>query len=463
MTPGLAAIAAYLALQLGIGVWISRRIRSESDYLLAGRSLGYTLATFSIFATWFGSETVVGSAGNAFRDGVSLGSAEPFGYGLCLVLMGLVFAGPLWRRRLTTLADLFRQRYSVPVERLAAVILIPGSILWAAAQMRSFGYVVSAAAPAIPIDKAIGAAAVFTLLYTVFGGLLADVIHDLLQGVTIIVGLIVLLVGVLMQLNQSGGLATLPGDVGPVSLLPSAAAMSFWDIAEEWAIPVCGSVIATELVGRIIATRTPNVARRSSMMAGGLYMVVGVIPLVIGLLGQQIVPTLAEPEQVIPAVAHALLPTIFFAIFSGALVSAILSTVDSTLLVSSGLMSHNLVVPMFGVTNERTKVRIARAGVLIFGAIAYVQAIRADGVFELVEDASAFGSAGTLVCVCFGLFTKLGGPVAATLTLVIGVGSYLGATTTGFAYPFLLSLVASLLMYVTVAVWERVAVRMRHA
>ena len=199
MTPGLVAIAAYLTLQLAIGVWISRRIRNESDYLLAGRSLGYTFATFSIFATWFGSETVVGSAGNAFRDGVSLASAEPFGYGLCLVLMGLVFAGPLWRRKLTTLADLFRQRYSVPVERLAAVILIPGSILWAAAQIRSFGYVVATAAPSIPIDSAIGGAAAFTLLYTVFGGLLADVIHDLLQGVTIIIGLIVLLVGVLLR------------------------------------------------------------------------------------------------------------------------------------------------------------------------------------------------------------------------------------------------------------------------
>ena len=63
MTPALVAMLAYLALQLGIGVWISRRIRTESDYLLAGRNLGYTLATFSIFATWFGSETIMGSAG----------------------------------------------------------------------------------------------------------------------------------------------------------------------------------------------------------------------------------------------------------------------------------------------------------------------------------------------------------------------------------------------------------------
>ena len=463
VTPGLVAIAAYLALQLGIGVWIARRIRNESDYLLAGRSLGYTLATFSIFATWFGSETVVGSAGNAFRDGVSLASAEPFGYGLCLILMGMVFAAPLWRRRLTTLADLFRQRYSVPVERLAAIILIPGSILWAAAQIRSFGYVVSAAAPSIPIDAAIAGAAAFTLLYTVFGGLLADVIHDLLQGITISVGLVVLLAGVLLRLHDSGGVAPVLGSVGPVALLPTGTALSFWDIAEEWAIPVCGSVIATELVGRIIATRSPNVARRSSIMAGGLYMAIGTIPLVIGLLGQHVVPTLAEPEQVIPAVAHALLPTVFFAIFAGALVSAILSTVDSTLLVSSGLMSHNLLVPVFKVTDERTKVRIARIGVLVFGTLAYVQAIRAEGVFELVESASAFGSAGTLVTVCFGLFTTLGGPMAAMLTLATGVVSYLSASFAEYPWPFLLSLGLSLVMYVTVAVWENVAVRMRNA
>jgi Na+/proline symporter len=462
MTPGLVAMLAYLALQLGIGVWISKRIHTESDYLLAGRSLGYTLATFSIFATWFGSETVMGSAGNAYRDGVSLANAEPFGYGLCLILMGLVFAGPLWRRRLTTLADLFRQRYSVKVERMAAVILIPGSILWAAAQIRGFGYVLSAATDSISIEVAIACAAGFTMLYTVFGGLLADAVTDVIQGVMLAVGLMVVLAGVLIQVHNDGGIAATLSGVGPIELLPAGDAVS-WALLEEWAIPVCGSVIATELVGRIIATRTPTVARRSSFMAGAMYIGIGIIPLLIGLLGQSVVPTLAEPEQVIPAVAHTLLPTVFFAIFAGALVSAILSTVDSTLLVSSGLLSHNLVVPILKVTDERTKVRIARAGVLTFGAIAYVQAIRADGVFELVENASAFGSAGVLVTVCFGLFTKLGGPVAAMLTLGIGVLLYVTTTTAGYAYPFLASLAASVLMYVTVAVMERVAERMRNA
>jgi Na+/proline symporter len=461
MTPAFVVMLAYLAVQLGIGVWISRRIRSESDYLLAGRNLGYSLATFSIFATWFGAETLVGSAGNAYRDGVSLGNAEPFGYGLCLILAGLVFAGPLWRRRLTTLADLFRQRYSVGVERLVALIVIPGSVLWAAAQIRAFGYILTTSSTISP-SVAIACAAGFTMLYTMFGGLLADATNDVIQSVVITVGLFILLGGVVIELQQSGRFTETLGAVGPVSILPSTGA-SAWAIAEEWAIPICGSVIAAELVGRLIAARTPVVASRSSIVAGVLYIMVGTIPLVIGLLGQHIVPSLSEAEQVIPAVAHALLPTFFFAIFAGSVVAAILSTVDSTLLISSGLMSHNILIPVFRITSERTKVMIARGGVLAFGAIAYIQAVRAEGVFELVESASAFGSAGILVTAVFGLFTPMGGRLAAMSTLLFGLFVYLAATFSGFAYPYLLSIAASLLTYVIVSVMERVAERMRHA
>jgi Na+/proline symporter len=222
-------------------------------------------------------------------------------------------------------------------------------------------------------------------------------------------------------------------------------------------------VIAAELVGRLIAARTPVVASRSSIVAGVLYIMVGTIPLVIGLLGQRIVPSLGEAEQVIPAVAHALLPTFFFAIFAGSVVAAILSTVDSTLLIASGLMSHNILIPVFRITSERMKVMLARGGVLVFGTIAYFQAVRAEGVFELVESASAFGSAGILVTAVFGLFTPVGGRLAAMSTLLFGLFVYLAASFSGFAYPYLLSIAASLLTYVIVSVMERVTERMRHA
>lgn len=453
MTTALYFVLLYMLLQLGIGVWISRRIRSEADYLIAGRSLGYTLATFSIFATWFGAETVVGSAGNAYRDGVSLGSAEPFGYGLCLILMGVIFAVPLWRRRLTTLADLFRIRYSVTVERVAAIILVPSSILWAAAQVRAFGQIISTASAGWNVDLAIGIAALFTIAYTMFGGLLVDAITDVIQGLLVMIGLAGLFLLVVIKagglaafgaaLEQSPGITWLPHDqLGALA------------IAEEWAIPILGSVVATELVGRIIATRTPQVARNSSLLAGGLYMMVGLLPLMIGLSAAALGVHIADAEQVVPMVAREMLPTIAYAAFVGAVISAILSTVDSTLLTAAGLLSHNLIVPVARVTSERAKVLIARLGVLIFGVIAYGLALTAEGVYALVEQASALGSSGALVVICFGMFTSFGGARAALTTLLTGTLAYLAFAAAGATAPFLFSLACALVTYLLIGAFE---------
>ncbi len=455
MTPTLVAVICYLLLQLGIGVWVSRRINSEADYLVAGRQLGMSLATFSVFATWFGAETIVGSAGTTLREGVTAASAEPFGYGLCLIVMGAVFAIPLWNRQLTTLADLFRTQYSVPVERLAAVILIPSSILWAAAQVRAFGHVLNTVAPTIELQTAIAVATGFVMLYTVFGGLLADAMTDFLQGIMLVLGLAIVGVAVFLAVGGLDGVASAYAATraaraagGPVGAAP------LLEIVEAWAIPVCGSVIATELVGRVIATKTAAIARRASLTAGAMYISVGLIPVFVGLVAGPLVPGLADPEQLMPTVAQQLLPTALFAIFAGGLISAILSTVDSTLLVASGILSHNLVVPLARITDEHRKVQVARAGVMGFAVAAYFIAINADGVFALVEQASAFGSAGALVTVCFALFTPWGGPRTAAATLIIGVVSYLFGTFTGMTAPFLLSLGASLATYVAGALLD---------
>ena len=111
MSWALVGILGWLLLQLGIGVWASRKIKTEDDYLVAGRSLGYPMATATIFATWFGAETCIGAAGQAASEGLNGTVSDPFGYALCLLLMGAFLARPLWRRKLQTLGDLYRDRY----------------------------------------------------------------------------------------------------------------------------------------------------------------------------------------------------------------------------------------------------------------------------------------------------------------------------------------------------------------
>ena len=440
MNTVLLAILGYIAAQLALGMWVSRRIETEEDYLLAGRSLGPLLSTFSIFATWFGAETCMGAAGKAYRDGLTLASAEPFAYGLCLVLMGVVFALPLWRRKLTTLADLFRERYSPRVERWAALVMIPSSVLWAAAQIRGFAQVFAGAAD-IPVAAGLSIGAGVVILYTMSGGLRADVVTDLVQGLCLIAGLVALALGVVWQ---AGGAAEviekLPLD--RISLVPDAP---LFDVLEAWAIPLCGSVVAQELVARVLASRSPGIARRSALIGGGMYVAVGLIPVFLGLLGSRLLPGLSDPEQVLPALAQRQLPALFHVLFAGALVSAILSTVDSTLLVAASLFSHNVLAAHFPTESERVKVRRARAAVVGFGLLAWSLALSAEGVFALVEQASAFGSAGVLVIVVFGLFSRRGGEASALLALFGGLAAYLAGTALGFAWPYLLSLAVALL------------------
>lgn len=449
----LLGVLGYVLVQLLVGLLVSRRVTTQADYLLAGRSLGPGLATFTLFATWFGAETCIGAAGAIYAEGLSGGSADPFGYATCLFLMGLVFAVPLWRRRLTTLADLFRIRYSTGVERVAVLLMVPASVLWAAAQIRAFGQVLSASSD-LSVTLAITLAAIAAIIYTVSGGLLADAITDLIQGVALILGLIVLLPVVI---QSAGGLEATFAAITPERVrLFGGSIASIPQVLEAWAIPICGSVISQELAARVLAVRSPEIARQSSLLAGSIYLLVGLIPVFIGLVGVALLPDLEHPEQILPLLAQRHLSVFGYTVFAGALVSAILSTVDSALLASSSLVSHNLLVSAYPGMSETTKVSIARLGVVVCGGLAYLLALHAEGVYTLVEDASAFGGAGIFIIVVFGLFTRLGEARSALAALVAGMGVWLyGTYIAEFAFVYLASLLAALLAYLAAAGIEK--------
>ena len=453
MQPVLIGIAVYLVVQFAAGMLVARRIASEADYLVAGRSLGLALAAFSIYATWFGAETIVGAAGSIYQHGLSGGSADPFGYAACLVVLGVFIAAPLWRRQYTTLGDLFRERYSASVERFAVLLMVPTSVLWGAAQIRAFGQIVSASSN-VEVEIAIGAGAFLVIIYTMAGGLLADVVTDFIQGIAVMVGLLVLLVVVG---NANGGFAAVPALIDPERLsLFSAGDATPLEIVEEWAVPICGSLLATEMLARIIGCKSAVTARNATLLGAGIYLVVGLIPVAIGLAGPTLVPGLEEPEQVVATLAQRHLSTFFYILFAGAVISAILSTVNSCLLAAASLVSHNLVVPLRPKMNERGKVLTARIGVVVFGAIAYALALGADGIYELVATASAFGSAGIFVVGLFGLFSRVGGAASAHASLAAGVVVWAaGEYWLEWSTPYVAALAASFAAYLLVAMLKR--------
>lgn len=439
------ALIAYVALQLGIGLLVSRRVATESDYLIAGRRLGPLLVSFSMFATWFGAESCIGAAGAVYAHGLAGATADPFAYAGCLFLLGAVFAVPLWRQGLTTIGDLFARRFGPRVERLAVVLMAPTSVLWAAAQIRAFGQVVSTTS-GIDLEAALAVSAAVAIAYTAAGGLLADAVTDLVQGGVVVVGLVVLVVVVFAG-----------EDVGWSGLVATQRAFppverSLLEQAEAWAIPLCGSVLAQEQLARIFASRSGGVARGGAFAAGALYLAVGIVPVALALVGVQLLPGLEDPEQVLPRLALEHFPAWLYVVFAGALVSAILSTVDSALLAAASLVAHNLLGPLRPDASDAAKLRLARGAVVVFGILAYGLAREADGVHALIETASAFASAGVLVSASFGLFTRIGGEWSAAASLVAGALVWTIADLGELAAaPYLASLAAAALVYLAVA------------
>lgn len=414
-------ILIYVVLQLVVASLLLRGISSEKDYFLAGRSLGPLLATFSTFATWFGAETCMGSAGLVFRDGLSGGKSDPLGYASCLLIFGLLFAARLWKRNLTTLGDLFRERYSKGVELFAVFLMIPTSVMWAAAQIRAFGQIL-AASSGMEVMVAITVATAIVIVYTAVGGLMADCVNDLVHGLCLIVGMFALVVVVVMQFGSLEGVSAAIG-AERLSLFP-ATGDGLWHRLDKLAVPIFGSLVCQELVSRSLASRSAQIARNATLWAAGIYFVIGLMPVFLGLIGPAVVPNLDDPEQLLPRLAHLYLPTFLYIIFAGALVSAILSTVDSALLAVSALFSHNVIFPLRPGLKEKQKVLIARFVVLTCGIIAYCLAVFGDGIYALVQMASSWGSSGLVVITCFALFGgRFGSAPAAIAALAFGLFS----------------------------------------
>ena len=443
----LAGILAYLAIQMAIGLWVSRRVNTEVDYILAGRTLGLGVASFSIFATWFGAESIQGAAGTMYSDGLSGASADPFGYVLCIFFVGIFFARPLWNAGYTTFGDLFRARYSAGVEKFVILLIVPTSIIWAGAQVRAFGNVLSHAS-GLSIEMAITAAALFVMLYTSVGGLLADAWTDVVQGLAVIAGLLILLAHLVVSGDLQTAWAQVPAE--RLAILGDGT-VPWYELLEAWAVPVVGSMLAVELLSRILGCRSADTARRACLTGSGLYLAIGAIPALIGLCGPYLMPGLDDAEQLIPALAQAHLGTWFYVVFAGALVSAILSTVDSCMLAGSTLVTHNVLLPLWPDLSERTRLRASRLGVLAMGITAWILALRAESIKDLVETASAFGSAGVFVVACFGLFTAIGGPLSAWVALCTGFVVWGGGAMQGWPAPYVTALAASVVAYLATA------------
>ena len=343
------------------------------------------------------------------------------------------------------------ERYSAGVERLVVVVLLPGSVIWAAAQVRAFGQVMDENS-GMGLKSAILLAAVLVAAYSVVGGLLADAVTDVIQGIAVLAGLIIL--GAIVA-GHVGGVSAGLAQVEPQRLRVFAAQESLVGALEKMAIPICGTIVAVELISRFLGARSAEVAMKGTVLGGGIYLIVGMVPVFLGLVGPGLLPNVPDSEQIVAKLAKVYLPGLLYIAFAGAIISAILSTVHSALHAPASQISHNIVVRLIPGITDRGKLWCVRLTVMVLSIVAYALSVTSERIHDLVETASAFGSAGVFVTALFALITRFGGPASAYTSVTAGMLVWAGGKyALNLTAPYLLGLLAALVGYVGVALHE---------
>lgn len=432
-TLGLAVIV-YLGISIAIGLYASLRVKNSTDYVLAGRSLPIYVTIATVFATWFGSEAVLGMPATFMEEGLGGIVADPFGAGLCLVFVGIFFAARLYRMKLLTIGDFYRQRFGKTVETLVSLAICISYLGWVSAQIVALGLsinLISDEVISMEMGMAIGMAVV--MLYTVYGGMWSVAIMDFIQMMAILLGM--LIVAYLVSDRLEGGF---------MQVIDHASAnnkFDFWPALTPTAILAfvgpfitlaLGSIPQQDVFQRVMSAKDEKTAVRGTILGGSFYILFCFVPIFIAYGATMLDPSLltthmapgGDYQKILPEFILNDVPIAIQVIFFGALLSAIMSTASGTLLAPATILAENILKEAFNL-NDKQLLRTLRLCVFIFGLVvlgyAYLSTSAGLSIFEMVENAYLVTLCGAFVPLAFGVYWKKSTNSGALLSITFGV------------------------------------------
>ncbi len=414
------AILVYLAAIYGMSIWIRGRIHTAEDYVVAGRRLPFSLAWATLLATWFGAGTMLAAADEVAKQGMHRAALDPLGAGVCLILAGLFFARPLWKMKLLTLSDFFRRRFGKTPEFISACVMVPSYFGWVAAQFVGLAGMLHLYF-GIPMGWGIVLTAIVGTGYTLLGGMWADTLTDAVQMSLVMVGLVFLAVQALWQLGQGdcwAGWHQVFDQLPPEARLPIdiSSLQGFYVWLTAFLIGALGNIPGQDLMQRIFSSKSERVAQSACVLAGVLYLILGMLPILLGLVAKITFPEDFR-RSVLPALAHLFLHPVVAVIFLLALLSAVLSTIDSAILSPATVLAQNIVLRL---APRLPGLFVNEVAVVVVAAASLGVAFAGETMYNLLEDAYELTLVGLFVPLGLGLWSRRGGPMAATAAMLVG-------------------------------------------
>jgi SSS family transporter len=373
----------YFLVVFAIGWYSLRATKNEEDYWIAGGKLGWFTGGATMAATHTSAGTFVGTIGVMYTAGWSFGwvlLAIPLSYWFMVAVLAPRFTK---QRELTLPAFIEKRYYGKGIRGIAGGIILIATVVYIQAQIVAGGLIANTVF-GIPTTWGMVGFTVILLAYTVIGGMIAVVYTDAFQLVVMSVGALFAVPLALRQVDGLGGL---------LSLVESAHPLVFtWETMPATLLLTMGlsfflgGIATPEKLIRLYAMKDMRTIRRGILFAIIVILGLNLLVFLLALSAIVLFPDLPTGDLAMPMVASAVLPATLGAIMLAAITAAMMSTVDSLLIVAGSALSvdiyQNLIHP--GVTVAR-RLWVDRIGILVVGSIPVVLLLSGVGEGELVQ------------------------------------------------------------------------------
>jgi len=396
-----------------LGLYASRSVKTDGDYFLAGRSLGFFSLTATLVATQLGGGMILGTAAHAYYIGIpgmfySLGMSGGF------LVLGLGIAAKLRSFNIATIAELFESQFgSIGLKRVASFL----SILALAGIF--MGQVV--ASKSLITGLGFYNDYIFILFwalligYTMYGGLPAVIITDIMQ-VVVIVGVFV---GLFIWMWWQGEVALSLFSKVFTTHNPSGDMQGYW--VGYMIIPILFALVEQDLAQRFFAARSQAIAAVSALIASVLLLLFTIIPVYFGMYARVSGIALLDGQNPLITLLAQKTPPFIFALALCALIAAIASTADSLLCA----ISSNVVQDFIPSSRGQSRLFLSRIATFCIGVAGIIGAYYfSDILYVLTQSYELLVSSIFIsVAVCFTSIRRV--PHAATISVLSGSGSFL--------------------------------------
>ncbi|MFJ5391474.1 sodium/pantothenate symporter [Pectobacterium sp. CHL-2024] len=382
----LLPLIGYLLLVFGLSVYAYRRRQAGNflnEYFLGGRSMGGFVLAMTLIGTYVSASSFIGGPGAAYKYGlgwVLLSMIQLPTMLLSLGILGKKFAILARRYNAITLNDMLYARYNSPLLVWFASISLLVAFIGAMAVQFIGGARLLETAANIPYDIGLLIFGVTIALYTTFGGFRASVLNDAMQGIVMLIGTVILLVGVIYAAGGLHSAVDKLQQIDPMLVSPqgSSGILSMPFMASFWVLVCFGVIGLPNTAVRCISYRDSKALHRGIIIG---TIVIGILMLgmhLAGALGRAVMPNLTIPDQVLPALMVTVLPPLAAGIFLAAPMAAIMSNINAHLLQASATIIKDLYLSVRPqqIHNERRIKILSSMTTLLLGLLVLLASLR---------------------------------------------------------------------------------------